>query len=328
MPPFRLRRTRRRPLRIVLIAVGAALVVATLVATVFTLSLYYAYDSKRHVVTAFPAATDRPARASGAAAGAMNVLVLGTDVDSVDSESPQFIGKREADTVALLHISADRSKVYMVSILRNSLVDVPGHGRQAINSAYAFGGVPLTVQTVEQLLDVRVDHVVDVSLNGLRGLTDALGGVEVHTATTFTNDGITFPAGTTDLDGTRALSYLRAGDFRAQGDSTRASAQEAYFRGLLQQVLSAKVLLDPPALAASVNVISPYLTTDRGFDSAAVVALGASLRNLRSSDLVTVRVADDGITTVDGATAVNLDAARLKSLSAALRDDSMADYTG
>lgn len=321
-----LRRTRRRPLKIVLAVLGGVVVLAVAGAAVFAFSLAHTYDTSRHVVDAFPAAKDRPKKATGAAAKAVNVLLLGTDVDTADPESPQFVGKREADTVMLLHIPADRSKVYAVSILRNSLVDVPGHGQQAINAAYAYGGVKLEVQTVEQLLKVRVDHVVDMSLTGLSGLTDALGGVEVHTPVAFSNDGVEFPVGTQKLDGAEALAYLRAGDFKATGDATRATAQEQYFRGVLRQVLSTRLLLDPAALAASVTAFSPYLSTDRDMDSATVAALGASLRGLRSTDLVTVRVADDGVTKQDGASVVRLDGNRVRILAESLRTDAMFAY--
>jgi LCP family protein required for cell wall assembly len=306
--------------------VGGVVVLAVAAVAVFALTLGHAYDARRHVVDAFPAETTRPAKAAGAAASAVNILLLGTDVDAADPESPQFVGKREADTVMLLHVPADRSKVYAVSVLRNSLVQVPGHGQQAINAAYAFGGTRLTVQTVEQLLDVRIDHVVDVSLDGLKGLTDALGGVEVHTPVAFANDGVEFRAGRQTLDGRQALAYLRAGDFKATGDTARAAAQEQYFRGVLHQVLSARLLLDPAALAASVNVFAPYLSTDRDFDAAAVTALGVSLRDVRSDDLVTVRVAGAGIDQVAGATVVRLDPARVRALSEALRTDAMRSY--
>lgn len=73
---------------------------------------------------------------------------------------------------------------------------------------------------------------------------------------------------------------------------------------MLRQVLSAKLLLDPAALAASVNVFSPYVTTDATLDSSTIVGLGAGMPDLRSSDLVTIRTAARGITKVDGATVV------------------------
>jgi LCP family protein required for cell wall assembly len=322
-----LHRPRRTRLTIALAIVGGIAVVAVLAVAAFALTLSVSYDSKRHVVDAFPATADRPKAATGTAGGAVNLLLIGTDVDAADPESPQFVGKREADTLMLLHIPADRSKVYAVSILRNSLVDVPGHGEQAINAAYAYGGVKLTVAATEHLLNVRVDHVVDVSLTGLRGLTDALGGVDVTTPTAFSNDGIDFPAGTSTLDGREALAYLRAGDYRAKGDSTRAAAQEQYFRAVMRQVLSAKLLLDPAAMAASVSVFSPYLATDSGLDSSTIAGLGLSLRGLHSSDLVTVRVATSGAGTVDGASVLTLDRNRVRVLSEALRTDAMFSYS-
>lgn len=95
--------------------------------------------------------------------------------------------------MVVLHARGDRSNVYAVSILRNSLVDVPRHGKRAINAAYAYGGVKLTARTVEQLLNVRINHVVDISLTGLTGLTDALGSVECTRPPPFRMTALTSP---------------------------------------------------------------------------------------------------------------------------------------
>lgn len=91
----------------------------------------------------------------------------------------------------LAHVPADRQHVYLMSIMRDSWVEVPGHGRAKINAAYSWGGVALTTETVEQLLDIRIDHVAEIDFAGFEDMTDALGGVTVdspgrsqHAATT------------------------------------------------------------------------------------------------------------------------------------------------
>jgi LCP family protein required for cell wall assembly len=324
---------RRHPnaARIIKILLGsvAGLVVLTLVGVGgFVYSLASSYNSQRHVLAeAFPK-SGRPAATTGKAAQAVNILLLGTDVDAADPESPQFVGKREADTIMLLHVPADRRAVYAMSILRNSEVPIPGHGSNAINAAYAYGGAPLEVRTVEQLIGVRVDHVVELSLTGMRGFTDALGGTTVRTATAVTGkDGTVFPAGTTKLNGTQALSFLRAGNFKATGDSQRAADQEVYFQAVMNQVLSAKILLNPTAIGTAVSLLSPYLSTDQGFDAATVGTLGFSLRGLHGSDVHQLRLPTSGIGEIDGASVVNVDQVGLARVRLALRDDSMASLT-
>ncbi|MCH3783081.1 LCP family protein, partial [Campylobacter jejuni] len=66
-----------------------------------------------------------------------------------------------------------------MSILRDLYVDIPGHGKGKINSALAKGGYELTVDTVEELLDIEVNHLVEIDFQGFRGVTEALGGVSV-----------------------------------------------------------------------------------------------------------------------------------------------------
>ena len=85
----------------------------------------------------------------------------------------------------LVHIPADRKGAYVTSIMRDTWLDIPGHGKAKINAAFAYGGVPLAVQTLEGLLDTRIDHVAAIDFEGFKGLTDALGGVEINNPIAF-----------------------------------------------------------------------------------------------------------------------------------------------
>jgi LCP family protein required for cell wall assembly len=315
----------RRRLRLaqwLIIGVAGVLVVAVLASLAFAYFLGRTFDSARHTIAQpFPAV--RAPVATGEAAHAQNILLLGQDVDTVDPDSPQFVGKQQADTIMLVHIPADRQRVYVMSVLRNSIVDIPGHGRQTVNAALAYGGMPLQVQTIEQLLGVRIDHVMSVSLVGLKGLTDALGGVTVDNPVAFANDGFRFRSGAHRLDGRQALAYVRAGSSSATGDAGRARAQTAYLRGVLEDVFRAKTLLNPGALAAAVSVMSPYLTVDKGLDSGYVANLGFSLRDVRADDVKAFTLPAPTVRMLGAARALELDRGALDRIRRDLRNDSL-----
>ena len=319
-------RRRSRIVRWVLLGVAVLVLVPALVATVFVASLGRTFDSARHTIPD-PFPTPRaPKPTTGPAADAVNLLLLGYDVDAVDPETPQFVGKRQADTLMVVHIPADRRHVYVMSILRNSLVPVVGHGQQAVNAALALGGVRLQVQTVERLLGVRMDHVISASLVGTRGLTDALGGITVRNPSAFSQDGYAFQPGVVRLDGKRALAYIRGGSNSADGDITRARAQSAYVRGMLDDVFQAKTLLNPGALATSVSVLSPYLAVDQHFDSAYVAGLGLSLRGIGSADIRTFALPAPTMRRMGRANVLELDRAALAQVRRDLKNDSLDQY--
>lgn len=319
------RLNRSHVLRWVLVGIGGLLVVAGVASGAYVYSLANTFDSSRHTLAdAFP--DQRAPVAAGKAARAVNILLLGQDVDAVDPENPQFVGKREADAIMVVHVPADRKRIYVLSVLRNSLVDVPGRGKQAINSAVAFGGMPLQVQTVEQLLGVRMDHVVSVSLAGMKDLTDALGGVTVQNPKAFSSKGFSFEPGRQRLSGAEANAYIRGGSNSAASDAARARAQAAYFRGLLNDVLRAKTLLDPTALLTAVSVISPYVTTDKGFDSAYVADLGLSLRGLRADDVTMLSLPAPKFAALGRAKVLEIDRSALAAVRAALKADTLDQY--
>lgn len=321
------RRGRRRLVIWLLGGVTGLVVIAVLGSLAFAAFLASTFDSgRRTIAQPFPAV--RAPAPTGAAAKSMNILLLGQDVDTIDPETPQFVGKQQADTLMLVHIPADRQRVYVMSILRNSVVDIPGRGRQAINAALAYGGMPLQVQTVEQLLGVRIDRVLSVDLTGLKDLTDALGGVTLDNSTAFSYGGYTFRPGTQRLDGERALAYIRGGDNTAVGDAVRARAQTAYLQAVLADVFRTKTLLNPGALATAVSVMSPYLTVDKGFDSAFVADLGFSLRDIRADDVKAFTLAAPTVRMLGKAHVLELDKGALADVRRHLRNDSLDELVG
>ena len=289
------------------------------VVSVFVGGLARSYDAGKDVIAdPFPTG-HRPA----ASADAENILLIGSDSRAAaDPDGDRAVGGR-ADTLMLVHVPADRRAVHLVSIMRDSWVDVPGHGTAKINAAYAWGGVPLTVQTVEQLLDVRIDHVAEIDFGGFREMTDALGGVTVRSEQAFTTrQGVHFDQGTNRLDGEHALAFVRERYAFADADHTRVRNQQAFMRGIADALLSKGTITDPRRVQDFVAATSSHLAVDPDLTFSTMVGLGWSLRDVRPSDLTTSTLPTaGGGTSPDGQSYVTLNTLAVQSLSRALRSD-------
>ena len=183
---------------------------------------------------------------------ANTILVLGSDARSQGYAEPGSTigGPSRADSIMLIRAGAGKSA--KLSIPRDTVVDIPGHGADKINAAYAIGGAPLMINTVEQYLGTPVNHLVEVSFENFPEFIDSLGGINVRTGCVRAkinggnrNGGVTlnFKRGNNHLDGKQALAYARTRTNAcnpADSDLTRAKHQ--------QQVLSAirSRLVSPP----------------------------------------------------------------------------------
>ena len=139
-------------------------------------------------------------------------------------------------------VSPDRQHVTVMSIMRDNWVEIQGHGEAKINAAVAFGGIPLAVNTVENFIDARIDHVALVDFDSFKGLTDAVGGVTIDNPIAFTSHhgSFTFPQGKITLTGEEALGFVRERYAFDDGDYQRARNQQIYLKGLLSQFSARK----------------------------------------------------------------------------------------
>jgi polyisoprenyl-teichoic acid--peptidoglycan teichoic acid transferase len=253
-----------------------------------------AYERCRGTIApAFPGV--RPPAAAGRAARAINLLLLGVD-DLVAGEAEAA----EVGMIALVHVQADRKGVHVVSIPHATVISVVGHGDRPIGTTLALGGVPVMVQCVEQLFEVRVNHVAVVPLSGIAVLTDALGGVAVDNGSAFTSEGVDFPSGALRLDGDRAVAFVR----RGAAAGARIDAEHAYLRGVIAVLLRAGGGRRPPLekrlLQAITSQLVPHLQVDPGFDGAAVARLAVSLHGLRGGDVHLARLPVRSEASADG----------------------------
>jgi LCP family protein required for cell wall assembly len=282
---------RRRRGRILLIVLTVLLVLGAGAAVGGYLYLH-AVDRKVQRVEAFdqiPQA-QRPQKAP-AAQNATNYLILGSD-----TRDPQSTSGSRSDTIILMHITKDRSGAQLVSIPRDTWIHVPrsadgrsGNTYAKINAAYAWGGVPLTVQTVESFTGVRIDHVVMVDFAGFKEIVDALGGVQITVEQSFTsthslnaNSIRHFDAGPQTMDGAAALDYARERFAFKDGDFARIRHQQQVIKAVLDKAATGDLLTNPVRLNAFLNATAKAVTVDSTLD---IFGTAADLRHLRSGNL-------------------------------------------
>ncbi|NVM93933.1 LCP family protein [Arthrobacter wenxiniae] len=331
-PPVPARR-RRNARRNVLLFFLAIFVVAAVVSGLFVYNLAHSFDTKTQKIgQAFPSEAARPVKPTeGPASNAMNILLLGSDTRGAalaQAEEGQPSNQR-SDTMMWVHIPADRKHIYMMSVMRDTWVDIPGHGQAKINAAMAYGGVPLVVQTLEGLFKSRIDHVAIVDFEGFKAITDALGGVEVNVPIGFkayTAD-ITLKAGPQKLNGDQALAFARERYAFVDGDYQRVKDQQIFLKAVMNTVLTPATLTNPVKVTELVNQVSPYLSVDKGLDAATVGALAVSLNAVRGSDVVSFTLPTLGTgTSADGQSIVLKDDAAISAIAKALTDDSLGTY--
>src|SRR5215217_1419287 len=192
--------------------------------------------------------TERALSSKGSLFGGSNILVLGSDVRTGESIDKSQSGPGRSDTIMLVH--AAFGSVRKLSIPRDVEVDIPGHGVNKINAAYAIGGPALTIETVESFLGhgLQVNHVVEVDFEEFPDFIDALGGVTVDNKTRicsppFDNfwNGLHFRKGEIHLNGRRALGYSRVRKNScapAEDDRARAARQQEVLRAIGAQAKS------------------------------------------------------------------------------------------
>lgn len=235
----------------------------------------------------------RPAAGAGT-----NWLLVGSD--SREDLSPEQqaalatggdVGGGRTDTILLVHIPGllSSERATMVSIPRDSYVDIPGHGMDKINTAYTIGGPSLLAQTVEQDTGLRLDHYAEIGFAGFGDVVDALGGVRVCPTDPIDDPlaGINLPAGCQTLDGPAALGYVRT---RAtpRADLDRMVHQREFMAALLDRAGDPWVWLNPWRWYAVPHAGLSALTVNTDVHVWSLAALAWALRGAQTTITVPV----------------------------------------
>jgi LCP family protein required for cell wall assembly len=275
---------RSRRLRRVLIALGVLVTALLLVVGggFWYLTERYAGNIDR-VSDVFGDLPDdsRPAPASpdqAAVEAPVTFLLVGSDTRA--QVEPGETPDGRSDAIMLARFSADRRHAHLISIPRDSWVDIPGRGMDKINAAYAYGGPTLLIQTVEKLTGVRIDHYAAIDFDGLIQVTDDLGGVDVVVAETTSNGPYTFPAGVNHLDGEQARWYLGQRYGLAAGDFDRVRRQQQYLQAMFGKLFSSDTFTDPGRLDAALLAVTSAVALDDTLGNGNLLGLTYSLRDL------------------------------------------------
>ncbi len=195
-----------------------------------------------------------------------SVLLLG-----IDTGDDGRVEQGRSDTTIVATVNPRDKQTTLVSLARDTYVDIPGQGKQdKLNHAYAFGGASLAMDTVENYLNIPINHYVSINMAGLKELVNAVGGIEVNNNLTFSQDGYDFTIGKISLDGEQALSYSRMRYEDPNGDYGRQERQRKVIEGIVQKVLSLNSVSNYQEI---LTAVSDNMKTDLSFDDMKKIAL-------------------------------------------------------
>jgi LCP family protein required for cell wall assembly len=255
-----------------------------------------------------------------------NWLIVGSDSRADLSAGQEHelatgntVGAR-TDTIMLLHTGS--AGTTLVSLPRDSLLAIPGHGRNKLNAAFSLGGAPLLVRTVEQATGLRIDDYAEIGFSGFVNVVDAVGGVDmcIPSAMQDPKAGLNIKAGCQELDGATALGYVRT---RAtpRADLDRVAHQREFLAALMKRTVSPATLLNPFRLVPLLRSMPGALTVDSSDHVWNLVGLAWAMHELSGGGGVTATVPIGGLGTVGGASVLRWDAPRAKQLFSSLAHD-------
>ncbi len=267
--------------------------------------------------------------------GPLNFLLVGSDFRS--GTNPGQVWR--SDTIMLVHVPADHSRAYLISIPRDLKVDIPYCIGQPdgctdkINAAFAYGGAGpqfdpikgyrLLSRTVAQLTGLTFDGAGVINFYGFTSIVGALGGVDmcvdVDTTSIFTNTH--WAVGCYHMNKDEVLDYIRQREQYPDSDMTRQRHEQQFIKALLGQALSRGVLTDPVKLDRVIRAAGQALTIDSAYSP---IDLALTLRQIRPADITMLKLPVD-FATIDGISYV-IATDRTPGMFAAIRDDTLDQY--
>ena len=257
-----------------------ALIIGTVVAvlTVGLAGTYFWLDGKLNRDVTLPA--------TSLTSAGTNWLITGSDSRAglsraeIDAMHVGFDeGTLNSDSIMLLHMGSGRP--VLISIPRDSYVDIPGHGWNKINAALAYGGASLLIQTVENVTGLKIDHYMGIGFGGLVAVVNQIGGVQIclKTAINDSYSGVRLSAGCHNLNGDQALSFVRDRHSFATEDLQRIQDQRAFLSALLNKATSPGVYLNPFTALPFGSTAASSMSVDKGTSLLDLVHAAAVLRD-------------------------------------------------
>jgi LCP family protein required for cell wall assembly len=296
-----------------------AVIVALLL--VGAVALYFNLNGDLHRKNVLTSYSGRPAQGSGD-----NWLIAGSDSRQGLTAKQERklatgfdVGGHRSDTIMLLHVPSGGGKPVLISLPRDSWVDIPGYGFNKINAAYDFGGPRLLVRTVENVTGLRIDHYMEIGFGGFVSVVNAVGGVHMCIRYPLHDvaSGLTIKKGCQNLDGDQALGYVRDRHNFAEQDLQRVQDQRLLLKSLLSKLTSPGTLLNPFAVIPAAAGAASTLTVDK---STSLFQLAEVAFALRHPQTTTVPIANSNYLTPSGQDALLWDRSQALELFNDLND--------
>jgi LCP family protein required for cell wall assembly len=259
-------------------------IIALVVVVVLVLSgvMYFYLNSKLTRANVLVDYAGRPAASDG-----QNWLITGSDSRQglTRKQERQLatgvgIGGHRSDTVMLLHIPSSGKSV-LVSLPRDSYVNIPGFGMNKLNAAYSFGGPKLLVKTVEGATGLQITHYMGIGFGGLVNVVNAVGGVRMCIPQNLNDpaSGLHLKKGCQNLNGAQALGFVRTRHLFATQDLQREQDQRVFIKALLSKMTSPGTLVNPFATLPAAFGATGALTVDKGTQLYQLVQVAFALRH-------------------------------------------------
>jgi LCP family protein required for cell wall assembly len=244
---------------------------------------YFYFNSKLHRANVLVDYSGRPALGAGS-----NWLITGSDSRQGLTRKEERrdhtgidIGGGRSDTILVLHVPSGSGPTVLVSIPRDSWVDIPGYGFNKINAAYSFGGPKLLAKTVQDVTGLYINHYMEIGFGGFVHVVNAVGGVRlcVPHAIHDQASGVHLHKGCQNVDGGEALSFVRDRHSFAEQDLQRVQDQRIFLRALLRKMTSAGVLFNPFKSLPAASGVVDTLTVDKSTSLYQLLRAAFALRN-------------------------------------------------
>ncbi|EFC86270.1 LCP family protein [Parafrankia sp. EUN1f] len=247
--------------------------------------------------------------------GTTNFLLVGSDSRAGTGNEFQHDGEvtgQRSDTTILAHLDVNGTTT-LVSFPRDTLVHIPGHGRDKLTQAISIGGPSLLIRTIERLTDIRVDHYVSVDLAGFRDMTNAIGGVTVCVKALPDGSRSNLHdnwsqwrgrVGENHLDGDQALAFVRQRHGLPDNDFDRIHRQQQFIGAVFRKATSDGVLTNPARLESLISATTKSLTIDDGTDIDDMRLLAKRMSAMSSDQIRFVTIPVHAPTPAEGGNAV------------------------
>jgi LCP family protein required for cell wall assembly len=296
--------------------VVASLVVLLIVALVASYFYLNSQLDRQNVLVNY---AGRPAPGAGT-----NWLITGSDSrqgltrkQELQLSVGRALGSQRSDTILILHLPAGGGRPLLISVPRDSYVNIPGHGYNKINAAYSFGGPALLAETIQDATGLYINHYMGIGFGGFVNVVNAVGGVRMCLAAPLhdVSSGVSLGRGCQTLNGTQALAYVRDRHNFTTQDLQREQDQRLFLKALLSKMTSLGVMLNPFAAWPAASGTVSTLTVD---DGTSLYSLYGVARALRNPLTTTVPIASANYITAVG-DAVQWNTAQVRELFGALQ---------